>query len=93
MGLKLIFSDAAAVNTAGTDMRHPPSACPSSFLYNRMTRSAAVLALATACFALEPEPVELRRGEHQIEVAIGGLSAISLSLRRYPKVWLCANLL
>jgi len=42
------------------------------FLYNHMTRAAAVLALATACFALEPEAVQLRRGEHQIEVAIGG---------------------
>ena len=41
------------------------------FLYNRMMRSAAVLALATVCFALEPEAVELRRGDHQIEVAIG----------------------
>jgi hypothetical protein len=37
-----------------------------------MTRSAAVLALATACFALEPEPVELSRAENHIDVLIGG---------------------
>src|SRR5579884_902790 len=37
-----------------------------------MTRSAMVLALATACFALEPEPVELSRAENHIDVLIGG---------------------
>ena len=40
--------------------------------HSRMIRFAPFLALATACFALEPQSVELRRGEHQIEVAIGG---------------------
>src|SRR5689334_17784797 len=37
-----------------------------------MTRFAGVLALATACFALEPEPVKLIRAENHIDVVIGG---------------------